>query len=62
MARPKDSGTQSLISSAVEIAQQRNRLLGRIRSLLESGNEREAVTLMREYCGITHEEKSPRVN
>jgi hypothetical protein len=51
-----------LISAAVEIAQERSRLLARIRALLENGAEQEALRLMREYCGLTDEQKRTGTN
>jgi hypothetical protein len=51
-----------LISAALEIAAERDRMLGQIRKHLESGDNVQALSLMREYCGIGDEEKSSRIN
>jgi hypothetical protein len=51
-----------IVSTAITIAKERSRLLNRIRTLLEKGDDGEAVKLMRQYCGINDEQKSNRVN
>lgn len=43
---------QRLITVALEIAEERNEMLGRIRDLLEAGKDQEAIPLMKEYCGL----------
>ena len=57
----KNPGQADLISVAVGIAKERTKLLGRIRDLLESGKDLEAIELMKTYCGVKHE-KGNRVN
>jgi hypothetical protein len=51
-----------LVTTALAIAQERSDMLSRIRERLEDNDEREAITLMRQYCGISDDKKSNRVN
>jgi hypothetical protein len=55
-------GQSELINAALEIMEERDAMLSRIRDLLESGKDQEAITLMKRYCGITNDKKSDRAN
>lgn len=61
------SDLRATLRTAVEIASQRGKLLSQIKSALDSGDDQAALALMREYVGITADEKSsnrtnPRFN
>ena len=55
-------GQSEIISAALAIAQERSTMLDQIRALLEAGNEREAVELMKQYCGVNDDKKGHRAN
>jgi len=59
MAIQNQSG---VIKAALAIAQERSTMLDEIRTLLEAGNEGEAVKLMKQYCGMSDDKKSHRVS
>ena len=61
MAAVNTEGTD-LITAAVAISQERSKLLGQIRGLLETGDNQKALQLMREYCGLTNGKKSTGIN
>jgi hypothetical protein len=42
-----------IVQVAIEIAQERSKLLGRVRAALEVGDNRSALKLMREYVGLS---------
>jgi hypothetical protein len=51
---------RGLVEVALEIARRRRETLGRLRKALDAGNEREALKLARELCGL--HEKSDRAH
>ena len=46
-----------IITAALEIAEERNGILRRIRELLKSGQDQQAIPLMKRYCGMSENEK-----
>lgn len=57
-----DGDEAEVISAAVEIAQERSKLLSQIRGALQSGDEQGALILMRKYTGVTNAKENHRVN
>lgn len=55
-------GQNELINAALEIMEKRDAMLSRIRDLLESGKNDEAIPLMKRYCGMSDDKKSHRTN
>jgi hypothetical protein len=51
-----------LIDAALEIMEERDAMLSRIRELLEAGKNEEAIPLMKQYCGMSDDKKSHRTN
>jgi hypothetical protein len=50
-------GQPDLLSTALEIAEERAKMLDRIRALLEANKNDEAISVMKTYCGMTTDDK-----
>lgn len=51
-----------LVTEARAIAKQRGEIVAAMRKALEQGKDEEVLKLARQYCGLTDEETSDRVN
>jgi hypothetical protein len=65
--RDKNDGASlaGIVNAALEIAQHRCETLSRLRDALERKNDREALRIARELCGVYESESDrvdPRVN
>ena len=55
-------GQNEIISAALAIAEERSTMLAKIRDLLEAGDDQKAIPLMKQYCGMSDDEKGNRTN
>jgi hypothetical protein len=57
--RKLGQGFSGVVEAVLQVGRQRNSILELMRVALESGDEKKALTLARQLCGINHEKSNP---
>jgi hypothetical protein len=57
----EESALKGLVDAAIEIAEARRKILQRMRTALEAGDNAEALKFARELCGLNNEKASSRI-